>query len=127
MLKPQQADIAPISRYDDLQFGNWLRVSLEGYYAEKKGRMAFRPMHSFVGRDYSLAADLAAIYDALDITSQAAFRGGVAICLAQINRFLDVSSGFEYISKRGRDQIDHGDEGGGVAVAPGPRSGCLEQ
>ncbi len=42
-------------------------------------------------------------------------------------RLFDVSSGIEKISEGGGDQVDHGDEGGGVAVAPCPGAGSLEQ
>ena len=42
-------------------------------------------------------------------------------------RLLDVSNGIEQVSERGGNQVDHGDEGCGVAVAPGPRSSRLEQ
>ena len=32
-------------------------------------------------------------------------------------RFLDVSSGFEDVGQRGREQVDDGDEGGGISIA----------
>ena len=42
-------------------------------------------------------------------------------------RFFDVSSGFEYISERSCDQVDHDDEGLCVAIASGSCPGGLEQ
>ena len=41
--------------------------------------------------------------------------------------FFDVSDGIEEISDGSRDQIDHGDEGGGVSVSASPCPGGLEE
>ena len=37
--------------------------------------------------------------------------------LTNLYRFLDVSSGFEDVGQRGREQVDDGDEGGGISIA----------
>lgn len=83
MLTPQKEDVAEIAGYSDIRFGTWLKVGLDAFYLENKGRHAFPPMHPFIGRDYSLAADLAAIYVVLDSSAQAAYRGGIAISFAE--------------------------------------------
>ena len=36
---------------------------------------------------------------------------------ASLRWFLDVSSGFEDVGQRGREQVDDGDEGGGISIA----------
>lgn len=38
----------------------------------------------------------------------------------------DAADGFRDIADRGCEQVDHGDEGGGAAVAAGPVAGGLE-
>ncbi len=41
--------------------------------------------------------------------------------------FFDVSNGIEEVSEGGCDQVDHGDEGGGVSVSASPCPGGLEE
>ena len=42
-------------------------------------------------------------------------------------RFLDISSGFQYLASRAGDHVNRGDEGLRIAIAPGACSGRLEQ
>jgi len=44
-----------------------------------------------------------------------------------MHRLFDVSNGIEEALDWGGDQVDHGDEGGGIAVSTGPCSGRLKE
>ncbi len=45
--------------------------------------------------------------------------------MTELRRFFDVSNGIEEVSEGCRDQIDHGDEGGGVVVSARPWKNSL--
>ena len=47
--------------------------------------------------------------------------------IAELLRFFDVSCGFQNLPRRAGDQVDHGHEGLGIAVAPGSCARGLEQ
>jgi len=83
MLKPKREHVLVIANYTDQEFGRWLHSGFHAYFLEKKGRFAFRPMHTFIGIDFDLIQDLVAIFDQLEISERSSFRGGIAIALAK--------------------------------------------
>lgn len=82
MLQPQRSDIEPIASFDEERFGRWLQTGVLAYFLKQKGRMAFRPLQSWIGLAPDLVEDLVVIYELLEITEKAAFRAGLALALA---------------------------------------------
>jgi hypothetical protein len=80
MLTPDRNDVAPLTAYTEDRFGRWLINGLRDLPVQ--GRLAFRPMHTFVKVQFDIVEDLVAIFEQLQGQERSAFQAGVAIALA---------------------------------------------
>lgn len=83
MLVPTRQAVAQVANYSDAEFGEWLKRGLHGYYNLNEGRFAFKPMHTYMVQDYSIAEDLYAIFCCLESEERLTLRKGIAIALGQ--------------------------------------------